>query len=256
MTRQYSCVVGVGTEAANSHRRALASIPNHFRIVETGPADVVLWGHRADADLASARAVVLDDLLAAPAAASSARLVIPALRFLPLLSANGLFELAAGRKFTSLELNSTVPVETTNGLALSLLEQLAILRILSGSRASVAMLNSFGTGYLSIAKLGHPDTAVSLSAVLGGHDEGDLSVQAVSPTERIEAHIGAGATARPASIVHFDSKGSSQTIPLRQNSLRLTWLSAHEVLSDGGATVPYDLSMLLDDLATVRGALV
>jgi hypothetical protein len=163
--RQFTVSVGHGRAAA-LHRKALASLPDHFRIVESGSIDAVLLADETASKIEGARLIVLGDLAAIKASFGAATAVVPAFRYVPRL-AFGHFPFPVETSgFALFDLVTTVTTNDCEGLRFSLIEQLAILRALTGGKASLLNVHRVNAGYLANAAVSDQAAAVTLTGIV------------------------------------------------------------------------------------------
>jgi hypothetical protein len=242
--RKYKARLSGQIHTAKIHRFALASLPEHFEIVEDGPADAVLVSGAGT--VGGARVgVAADPLLDIDTDA----VLIPAMRFAPRLFAE---PMVVGARSVSYALyDSVIRLDRAgvDGLRAALLEQLAGLRAITGQALRLTKFARIGDGYLGVGALSQGNAAVALTGVASSHGP-KFTLHAVSLDRRLEIGIDDDAIARPTQVQVFSADGVTQAALVHQSSRRLTWLGAHALLSGGGQEV-YDGRAWRADLAEV-----
>jgi hypothetical protein len=234
----------------------LAGLPNSYRLVGGAAEVAVVSGSepaRAERAAASgARAVVLDqpgrltfeELVAVESVAQQNDcIVVPAPRYGPrLAAASGLLE---GADVDLLECTIT----SRESLRASLVEQLAMVRQVLGSVASVRSLHSSMSHYsLEAAMLGYPRSHVILNGLVSADGVEEASLHAIGADRRLVVRIDAGPFARPADIMLFDVHGAHSPWPLHQHAHRITLARLHRLLTADEGSVTYSLDDLRHDL--------
>jgi hypothetical protein len=227
---------------------SLASIPAHFRIVVDGPADAA-YTSKADPP-SDVRVVVFDVPLRAPSTLMTIPLT-PAWTYLPRMEADACFAEACTRSFAVISCVVTVAMEEERRLRGAFLEQLAILRKLSGADPSVRAFRRNAKGYVADVSVG-PASALMTGRVSPLAQDA-LQLHAVGVDQRLDVSMDAATAARPASIRLFGADGLREAIPIHQSSHRLTWLKIHAFLS--GSVPSSDLPIVnADDAAAIARA--
>src|SRR4249919_2332506 len=152
--QQFTVSIAHGRAAA-LHRKALARLPAHFRIVEYGSADVVLIAGDSPIKIERARLVVVDDLAAIRASLALPTQVVPAFRYMPRLALGHLPFSLKSSDFKLIDMMTTVSTDDRQGLRFSLIEQLAILRVLTDGTVSLLNVHRTTGGYLADATVSH-----------------------------------------------------------------------------------------------------
>jgi hypothetical protein len=167
-------------------------------------------------------------------------IVVPAPRYGPRLA--GLLEEA------DVDLVESTIISSDSFRA-SLVEQLALLRQVLGSVASVRVLHSSMSHYAVEASMAdHPRSHVVLNGSTSPHAVEDVSLHAIGADRHIAVRIDAGPFARPADIVVFDGRGGRSPWPLHQHAHRITLSRLHRLLTTGEGTLTYSLQDLRHDL--------
>jgi hypothetical protein len=238
------------------HRTVLAGLPNSYRLVGGAAEVVVVSGSepaRAERAAASgARAVVLDEpgqltLEELVAVESVARqndcIVVPAPRYGPRLAAAS--ALLEGADVDLLESSIT----SRDSFRSSFVEQLAMLRQVLGSVASVRVLHSSMSHYsLEAAMVDHPQSHVVLNGLVSADGVEEASLHAIGADQRLVVRIDAGPFARPADIMVFDVHGAHSPWPLHQHAHRITLARLHRLLTTDEGSLTYSLQDLRHDL--------
>jgi hypothetical protein len=232
-------------DTARAHRVALASLPEHFEIVEGSPADAILLSSAAVAD--GARVAVAADPLFAPEIGT---VLIPAMRFAPRIFAEPTAAFARSTTFAVYDSVILLAHAGVDEVRTALLEQIAAVRAISGQALHLTKLARTDSGYLADAALLQSNAAVALTGVATSSPGPALTLLAVSDERRLEIEIDDDRTARPTRVQVFDAEGVRQAPLIHQNSGRLTWLAAHAVLS-GGTQDVYGGDIWREDLAEV-----
>jgi hypothetical protein len=243
--RKYTVRLNGQPDTARAHRIALASLPEHFEIVEGGPTDAVLMSNVAIAS--GARVVVAADPLFAP---ETETVLIPAMRFAPRVFAEPMVAFARSTTFAVYDSVILLAHAGVDELRTGLLEQLAAVRAISGQALRLTKLARTDSGYLAEAVLRRSNAVVALTGVACSSPGPALTLLAASVEQRLEIEIDDDRTARPTRVQVFGAEGVTQAPLIHQNSGRLTWLAAHAVLS-GGTQDLYGGDMWREDLAEV-----
>ena len=256
MSTTYTVSVDANDPDADLHRMVLAGLPNSYRMVE-GDAEVVLISTPDPDDLdracsASTRAIVIDragqltpDALAAVGeiAGRLGCIVMPAPRYAPRLDEVG--DLLGDSSVDILE--STI---TTGGsFRASLVEQLALLRVLLGEAASLRVLHASATHYAVEATMAeHPQATVLLNGVASSTGTEEATLHALARDKRLVMRIDAGPIGRPAEISCHDSNGERRPWPVHQHAHRITLMRLHRLLSSGDGNMTYSVDHLRHDV--------
>ncbi|MCA1454975.1 hypothetical protein I6F35_17355 [Bradyrhizobium sp. BRP22] len=217
---------------------SLASIPAHFRVVADGPADATYAS--LENPPADVRIVVFDAArLWAPSTLTIP--VAPAWTYLPRMEADAGFAEACTRSFAVINCMVTVAAAEERRLRGAFLEQLAILRKLTGADPSVRAFRRNARGY--VADVGVGPTSASMIGRVSPLAQDALQLHAVGVDHRLDVSMDAATSARPAAIRLSGADGLRQAMPIHQSSHRLTWLKIHAFL---GGNVP------ASDLPTVN----
>jgi hypothetical protein len=242
-------IAGGGPEAGR-HRSALASLPRHFRLVETGDADAVLATDELREGIENARVVVHPhpgDISRGPA---SAPVIVPALRFAPRLFAEPLVKRAGSSSYALIDSVICAEIGTRSAVRSALLEQMAALRALIGRPIRLTAFASAGDGYLALGATERRGDIITLTGVPAPLGRAELAVRAICQASRLEATISAETIARPSRIQLFGPNGVTQGPLIHQSSDRLTWLAVHEYLARA-KTPPYGEPELRADLTEI-----
>jgi hypothetical protein len=253
-----ACTISIdatGTDVT-LHRTVLASLPNSYRIVDTD-AEVVLVSATDPARIqqfcsGATRAVVIDrpgrlsshDLAAIVAAADRHDyVVVPAVLYGPRVDAAA--DLLDTAHVDLLECT----IISRDTLRSSLVEQLALLRSVLGSVASVSVLHASVSHYvLQATPADHPKSHVLLNGLSLPNAVDEAHLQAVGPERRLDIWIDAGPLARPAEIQCYHRDGGNSPWPLHQHAHRLTLARLHRLLTTGEGDLSYSLNDLGHDL--------
>ena len=226
---------------------SLASIPAHFRVVVDGAADVA-YTSTADPP-GDVRIVVFDVPPRAPSTLTIP--VTPAWTFLTRMEADACFAEACTQSFTVISCVVTVAGTEERRLRAAFLEQLAILRKLTGADPAVRAFRRNARGYVADVSVG-PVSALMIGKV-SPLAQAELQLDAVGADHRLEVSMDATTPARPAVIRLFGADGLSEAMPIYQSSHRLTWLKIHAFLS--GSIAASDLPIVnTDDVAAIARA--
>ena len=229
--RKYTVRLNGQIDASKPHRFALASLPEHFEIVESGSADAALVSSAGT--VGGARVgVAADPLLDMDTGAA----LIPAMRFAPRLFAEPM--IVGARSVNYALYDSVIRFDRAgiSGLRAALLEQLAGLRAITSQALRLTKLARVGDGYLAVGTLSQGNAAVALTGVSASHGP-TFTLHAVSLERRLEIEIDDDAIARPTRVKVFGVEGVTQAPTIHQSGRRLTWLGVHAVLSGGGQDV-------------------
>ena len=225
MTNRRTVRLDAPSSVAAAHRTALATLPEHFEIIEDGEADAALAVDAAAAR--QARVVVATDTLSLPAPGAIA---IPALRFAARLFAERLVSEARSSAFTIYDSVIRLDRPGLAGVRGALLEQLAAMRALTGESLHLTKLVVTRGGYLAEGAPGERSVIVALTGVAPSSPGPAFTVQAASVTQRLEIEIDETSVARPANVRRFDAAGARQSPLVHQNDNRLIWLAVHAQL--------------------------
>jgi hypothetical protein len=224
---------------------SLASIPAHFRVVADGPADVA-YAKDLPADV---RIVIVDAPLQAPS--TLAIPITPAWSYLSLMEADACFAEACTRSSSVVSCVVTIAEAEEPRLRATFLEQLAILRKLTGADPSIHAFRRNATGYVADVSVGQA-WALMIGRV-SPLAQAALQLHAIGVDHRLEVSMDAETPARPAVIRLFGADGLREAMPIYQSSHRLTWLKIHAFLS--GSVPASDLPIInRDDAAAVARA--
>lgn len=224
MTRQFTVSCREPNAAGLGHRAVLASLPAHFRVVTDGPADAACA--TSESPPAGVRVLVGD---ASETAHSTTTIpIMPAWTYLPRMEADACFAEARSRSFEMISCLITVAAAAKGELFEALLEQLAILRALTGTEPSVGAFQHDAKGYRAVVRIG--PAAASLIGRVSPLARDTLQLDAVGKKHRLDIAMDAATLARPAIIRLFGSDGLRQAMPIHQSSHRLTWLKVHAFL--------------------------
>lgn len=137
MTQQFTVrIVGSGPEA-DLHRKVLASLPEPFQIVPTGKVDAVLLMDGEPAPL-DARVAVIADVSARKQSSLSGAIGLPAVRYLPRLTADGGFERARKSQFALVSVGVVTAKSDPEGMLRGMVEALATVRWLTNASCQIA----------------------------------------------------------------------------------------------------------------------
>ena len=164
MIRQFTVLLREPNATGSGHHAvlaSLASVPAHFRVVVDGPADAAYTS--LEDPPAGVRVVVFDASLWAPS--TLALPATPAWTYLPRVEANACFAEACTRSFAAISCVVTVAGAEKRRLRGAVLEQLAILRKLTGADPSVSDFRRDSGGYMAQVSAG-PAWAVMIGRVL------------------------------------------------------------------------------------------
>jgi hypothetical protein len=225
MISQFTVLLHKPNAMGPDHRAVLASIPAHFRVVVDGPADVA-YASLEDPP-ADVRVVVFDAPQWVPS--SLAIPVTPAWTYLSRMEADACFAEACTRSFAVISCVVTVAGAEECRLRGAFLEQLAMLRKLTGTDPSVRAFRRNARGYVADVSVG-PALALMLGRVSPLAQDA-LQLHAVGVDHRLDVSMDAATHARPAAIRLFGADGLREGMPIHQSSHRLTWLKIHAFLS-------------------------
>ena len=251
MKRRFTVAIGDGGSGVALHRSVLASLPGHFSIVDSGPADAVLLsgegtGNQARVSVLDGRALLARQLLRGGAA-------FPAFPFLPRLAASALADRAREVAWTLVDIMTTVERSNEAGYVAALVEQLAIVRLLTGFRARMLTGRRIRTGYVATGRVVGTNSLCTFAGLISPVNKATLTIDAVANVSRLRVEIDADAMARAGVIQLIDQDGRRETPPVFQNSHRLTWLKAYDALS--GEAGSWDPAELLEDIEEAGRAL-
>lgn len=253
-----TCTISIdagGPDVSQQHM-VLAGLRNSYRVVD-GDADVVMLSGTDATTCArvcalGARAVVIDhpgriasgDLRAiVDAAARSGCIVVPAMRYAP--RAAPAVELLGSSQVDLVETTMT----SGDTLRSSLVEQLALLRVMLGPADSVEKLHVSMSHYVLEARMvNRPRVRVLLNGVASAKDVEEVVVHTVGPECRVTVRVDAGPLARPAEIRRLDRGGAISPWPVYQHAYRLTLVQLHRLLTSGDAGLSYSLEHLRQDV--------
>jgi len=256
MTTLTASIVACGPGSV-LHRTVLASLPNSYRVVE-GAADIVLVSG-TDPTVAEravargARAVVLDqpgalsleELMALENIADQhGCIVVPAPRYAPRF--DGATDLVDAESIDLVESTITSPQPSRSAMV----EQLALMRQVLGSVATLRVLHSSGSHFVAEATMvDHPRAHVVLNGVTSRDDVEEVSLRAIGVDRHLSVRIDAGTLARPADISVFDDRGRQSPWPLHQHAHRITLTFLHRMLTTVDGFVSYPIEQLRQDVA-------
>jgi hypothetical protein len=228
MIRQFTVLLREPNATGSGHHAvlaSLASVPAHFRVVVDGPADAAYTS--LEDPPAGVRVVVFDASLRAPS--TLAIPVTPAWTYLPRMEANACFAEACTRSFAVISCVVTVAGAEKRRLRGAVLEQLAILRKLTGADPSVSAFRRDSGGYMAHVSAG-PAWALMIGRVSPLAQDA-LQLHAVGTDHRLDVTMDAATSARPGVVRLFGADGVREAMPIYQSSHRLTWLKIHAFLS-------------------------
>lgn len=240
MTEQFTVRIFGHGAAQSLHRRIIASLPNHFRIVGEGRADAALFVEPIDVP-PEAGIIVLHEPSAMPKLVKSSSAIIPSLCFAPRLAADGAIAAARETRFALIDVVSTQDQMNPARMRSSLLDQLTMVRIITGARPILADIRRVGSGYVASAGVGGQSTVITLAGWKSPAGTREAAIDAVAVASRIHVEMNDGAIASPARILSFDSRGTSQAPLVHQSGHRLTWLKVHGLLSGTSAAANDEL---------------
>jgi hypothetical protein len=213
-----------GTEASVArHRRALATLTEHFEIVEQGLADIALVGGDVAAPIgrilvASESSIFFEDVREIQ--------VIPLLRFAPRLFAEPLRRRSLAADYAIVDCLIKIDIADRDAIRSALLEQLAAVHATTGRSARIKRFRRVGEGYLAEGELGEGGGVVALSGVFSQAAGAAFSLNTAGEECRLEIEVDDDAVARPARVSIFDAAGTAHLPAIHQSSDRLTWLIA------------------------------
>jgi hypothetical protein len=144
-------------------------------------------------------------------------------------------------------LESTIIASET--LRSSLVEQLALLRTVLGSVASVRVVHASASHYvLEATIIDNPKSHVLLNGLSLPNAVDEVTLQAIGPERHLTMRIDAGPLARPAEIHLYHRDGGTSPWPLHQHGHRLTLTRLHRLLTTGKGDLGYSLNDLRHDL--------
>jgi hypothetical protein len=250
--------VAIDRDAADAalHRTVLAGLPNSYRLVDKD-AEVVLVSAPDPAQLERlcshhTRALVIDrpgllrpaylDAIADVASRNSC-IVVPAPRYAPRLAETS--DLLGDAGIDIVE--STII--SGGDFRASLVEQLALVRVVLGSVASIRVLRVSTSHYAFQATLAdHPQSSVLLNGVATPSGSDEASLHVLGAQRRLVVRIDAGPVARPAAICSYDEGGARTPWPLHQHAHRITLSRLHVLLATGDGALKYSLDDLRHDV--------
>jgi hypothetical protein len=253
-----ACTISIDSTdaAATLYRTVLASLPNSYRILDAD-AEVVLVSATDPARIqqvcsGGTRAVVIDrpgrlsssDLAAIKVAADRQDcIVVPAVLYGP--RADAAADLLGTAHVDLLESTVISP----EALRASLVEQLAVLRTMLGSVASVRVLHASVSHYVLEATMAdHPKSHVLMNGLSLPTAVDEVALQAIGPERHVKIRIDADPLARPAEIHCYHRDGGTSPWPLHQHAHRLTLARLHRLLTAGEGDLSYSLNDLRHDL--------
>jgi hypothetical protein len=229
MTTRYTVRLEGPAETMAEHRFALATLPEHFEMLDQGVTDAALVSSSAQAS--SARVVVAADPLRVP---ESEAVAVPAMRFASRLFAEPTLRLAQATRYALIDSIVRLDRAGSAGVRAALLEQLAALRAVAGDAVRLTKFTHVRDGYLAQGTFAGRKEIVTLTGVASNSSGASFSLHAASVERRLEIQIDDEPIARPARLRMFDVAGLAQGPLIHQNSYRLTWLLAHAALSGAG----------------------
>jgi hypothetical protein len=245
MTIRRTVRLDAPSSLAAAHRAALAALPEHFEITDDGEADAALAIDAAGKR--HARVVVAMDTLSLPAPGAIA---IPAVRFAPRLLVEPLVSEARSTPFAAYDCVVRLERSGMSGVRGGLLEQLAVLRALTGEALHLAKVVCTEGGYLAEGALGERSTIVALTGVAPSSPGPAFALHAANTKQRLEIEIDETFISRPARVHRFDAAGATQGALIHQNDNRLIWLAVHAELN-GMLWNGYRGDWWRDDLAEI-----
>jgi hypothetical protein len=238
--QQFRVRLDVVEAVAIAHRRAVATLPEHFILVSDGAADAILVTDDGGSEWPARIRLIREP------EAVDGDTEVPSLLLAPqLVPAASNF---AGTPLSVLDLAGRVT--GTAGLGPMLLEQMAVVRLLGGRGAQISAFSRSEASYVAVCELGDLIATASASVCVG-----DLSctVDAVAPELRLHAALDCSGTAA-ASLVEISGGTTLVSRSRHQSSQRLTWLAVHAMLCGDDADVLCQTA-LEEDLAEVRRVL-
>lgn len=254
MTQQFTVrIVGSGPEA-DLHRKVLASLPEPFQIVPTGKVDAVLLMDGEPAPL-DARVAVIADVSARKQSSLSGAIGLPAVRYLPRLTADGGFERARKSQFALVSVGVVTAKSDPEGMLRGMVEALATVRWLTNASCQIAGAERSATGIVATLKQQEsaPVTTLSVHASPTGGET--FTLNAVGLDARLHAHLDADAIARPGHVELFGIEGATRASLVHQNDHRLTWLSVHSVFANDKNKAACSFEDWQQDIAQSKQAL-
>ena len=171
-------------------------------------------------------------------------IVVPAPRYAPRLTAAP--DLVDAANIDLVESTIIAPQASRS----ELVEQLALVRQVLGSIATVRVLHASVSHYVAEATMvDHPRSHVILNGLASPDDVEEVSLRAIGVDQHLSVRIDAGPLARPAEISVFDDRGGHSPWPLHQHGHRITLALLHRLLTTGEGYVTYPLEHLLEDAA-------
>jgi hypothetical protein len=246
MTTRFTVRLEGSAETVAAHRFALATLPEHFEMLDQGVTDAALVSSSAQAS--NARVVVAADPFRVP---ESEAIVVPAMRFASRLFAEPALRRAQAARYALID--SIVRLDRFGyaGVRAALLEQLAALRAVAGDALRLTKFTRVRDGYLAQGTFAGRKEIVTLTGVASNSSGASFSLHAASVERRLEIEIDDEPIARPARLRTFDVAGLAQAPLIHQNSHRLTWLWAHAALSGAGHG-HYESDAWREDLAEMN----
>ena len=223
------------------HRRALASLPNHFEIVESERADIYLHSQSDGiGEYPNNSALVLDEPTRMFEPIFEHVRVLPAFQYLPLIQEIPTIKAGSTFSLTNIEITCLNAHTSESSIASCLFEILAIIRVLTGKAADVDAHTKIENGLLIAGHVADESTSFAISIFRSPLNFGEINILGVSKSERVSIAIQSDQTAQPGKIRLFDKTGSSQSWPLHQNSHRLTWLAAYKLAAKNSSSKLYN----------------
>jgi len=243
-------ILGYGRDALRQ-RAVLATLPNDFRAVNAGSADVVLVsGRDGTADAALDQAGVNALLVTSPSFLSAANRTALAAVGVPVTIALAYDPslipacLAGGEEPAILDLTATVRNGDPGDLRETLLAQVALARALLGDIVGITCLHAT-PGSIVLEAEAPSGLRWRMTAQAGLRNT--LAIDRVSRAARARIVVDLDPHGRPAAVETFDTAGSHIAWPVYQSGDRSAWSAL------GGAG-GYDLAMLERDLALLPPA--
>lgn len=234
------------------HRRALASLPNHFIFSSNQAADIALWSSaNFSNETFTPKVVVVDQPIHMSNFASQNYTVLPAFHFLPIIHHMP----RSTNLITVLEINCLLSENDNISQASCLFEMLTIARALTNEAVAIGSHVRHKNGIIVSGQTLKSATAVSISVNTSPVDGGAISINAVSKTQRFEIEFQSDQTARAGQFTLYNAGGSHQTWPVHQNSHRLTWLAAYDFASGTLPRQLYSTEDLQADCVTAKAML-
>jgi hypothetical protein len=246
MTTRYAVRLEGPVETVAAHRFALATLPEHFEVLDRGVTDAALVSSGAPAG--GARVVVAANPLTAP---ESETVTIPTMRFASRLFAEHLLRRAQAVRYALIDCVVRLDRVGPSEVPTALLEQLAALRAVAGDALRLTSFTRVRDGYLAQGAFAGREEKVTLTGVPSNSSGPAFSLHAAGEERRLEIEIDDERMARPARLRTFDVAGLAQGPLIHQNSNRLTWLLAHVALS-GPVQSGYGNDAWREDLAELN----